>query len=628
MTVTISPGYDIRLNDGTTDLQFRLVLQDGLKAWSVDELPPNPRIFSDLQSGEGFSPLQDLPFIMNDWFMGVGVDRFGPDFSAPGQVLRYQSGDGIDTSEPGIVKHGPLLTEIGTLNADPIKFVLFDDKVWIATDDGLYHWDGTTLVLFWDSSAESTPEVIRDIEVFGTNLFITLDRTDKYRFTDGTAGTPTLKDFTNSGIASGTMNKLTVVVRAIGDVFKSSLVATLNNNQITWNDDPTDDTGTATVPSWVEALDISESGIDITNLSVLSGLLLVATENTLYIVDDEDRVIELDIRLRTQKSTTAFSLKAESGSEIWLGDSNSTDIIRLVSKGFDEFDIQPEGPQFSRLERPVKFDLISGLTKGLALDLENVYVGKVRVGNTDIYKGREIGRAFFTWSPIATLAEQITTMSVIKRSSDTYPLLYIGTTSDKVHTMPTKDWTAYVSSWELVTPFFNAKLESMDKLWHTLEAFLEVDTNAKLDITYRTKPSDSFVTFGSVGTMSTDGANRILHTTAIAGKAIQLKFVGSTTDSADKVHMRSFNLTGVLRPPLKRVFSFTLVADTKAERTFMYTMRTKTDAFVTLTDRFGDKHTVFIVPGFPKEIELVDEVRKTPFRAYQVVAYAVDTAAI
>ena len=62
MTASASPGYEIKLNDGTDTIQFRLLQEDGRKAWAVDEVPPNPRVFNDLQAGEGFSPIQDLPF--------------------------------------------------------------------------------------------------------------------------------------------------------------------------------------------------------------------------------------------------------------------------------------------------------------------------------------------------------------------------------------------------------------------------------------------------------------------------------------------------------------------------------------------------------------------------------------
>ena len=72
-----------------------------------------------------------------------------------------------------------------------------------------------------------------------------------------------------------------------------------------------------------------------------------------------------------------------------------------------------------------------------------------------------------------------------------------------------------------------------------------------------------------------------------------------------------------------RLFQFTVIADSKTEADFLYSLRTDTDSFITITDRFGTDRTAFVLPGFPVEIETMDEPLHEPVRAYQIMAQEV-----
>ncbi|KKL96243.1 hypothetical protein LCGC14_1846460, partial [marine sediment metagenome] len=118
----------------------------------------------------------------------------------------------------------------------------------------------------------------------------------------------------------------------------------------------------------------------------------------------------------------------------------------------------------------------------------------------------------------------------------------------------------------------------------------------------------------------TDGVNSIKLTTPIAGQRIQLEFIGTTAGGAGSSHLRSFNLEGRLIPDHRRTFDFRVVADTKTETDFIYSLRTDVDSYILITDRFGTQYKTFIIPGFPVEEELFDDLRQEPVRTYHLVA--------
>ncbi len=613
MTVTIAKGFDIKINNGTTSKQFRLFGEDGIKAWTVEELAPNPNIFSELQAAEGLPPTIDLPFIMNDWSLGVGVDRFGPNFAQPGHVLRYADGHGIDTTEPGLIKHGPLAAAVGDVDLAVIRYVLFLNKVWIITSESLYDWDGTTLTLRWD--ADGSGIVIRDMESFGSNLILTTDESDVYRTTEGTTFPPPT---TAIGI-TGTQTASKIFTKQGTD--NPVLIMALAGNTFTTIADP------AGTPIFQDPITVGD-GAPITNFFALAGLLFVCTEDTIYTIDSDDKVIEFNRILRTRRSSSAFTIKAESGNEVWLSD-GSSDIFRIVARGFDEFDVQPEGPQFSRNERPVKFDSLSGNTLAMTMDLDAVYVAKQSGSDTIIYKGVEIARDFFTWTPlIKRTGDVINEMGIFKMTGDAQPLLYVDedtTSSNSIVTYVLKNWTTYVASWELETSFFNARLEAFNKLWHTISIFSEMDANTKVTVEFRTSPDNAYATINVNGELTTSGHDSLSHNGIIAAKTVQLRFTGSTTNSANNVNMRSFNFEGLLQPPFRRIIRGTLIVENKTDADFLDALRTD-NGTLTITDPFGVSFTVFSIPGSQKERIIIDEARSISLRAYDVVFREFQTA--
>ena len=182
--VSTGKDWDIKLTLGSTDHKLRLLQQNGRKQWTVAETPPNPRIDSEAASREGFRPDQELPFVMETWDHGIGLDRFFTGSQERGFLNRYADGFGIDTSEPGVVKHGPLETSVGSLASGqkPLEFILFKNKVYARTNNRLYAIESGAPV----SKHDFSPEITSSFVIFNDFLYISLSTTDTYARWDGT----------------------------------------------------------------------------------------------------------------------------------------------------------------------------------------------------------------------------------------------------------------------------------------------------------------------------------------------------------------------------------------------------------------------------------------------------------
>lgn len=607
----IDASFDIKLTLGATSTQFRLLQQNGRKLWTVMETPAIPRIGADSLVQEGLSPISDMNYHQSDWVWGVGMTYLGPSPDRPGHLHRYASGENIDTTEPGIVKHGPDAiggVKLTTLDNPAFKMLMFSDSVWFLTSSSLYEWNGTTVNQRWNPGGG---EVLLDMEVWGTNLVLATDfGSGRYYVTDGSTFPPTAKTLTG---ATNIFKLLTLQ----GNI-NSIMHFAHDNNDITPSSDPI-------TPATPGTKITVGGGEDITNMFTISGLLFVATESTIFTVDIDDRIIELDKTLRTQRSTSAFSVSSDSGTEAWLTSGLDINATRIVGVALDSFDIRTDGPAFSTDQLPMGDDFMTGDIEGIAHGGDALYISKEIPGGSDniIFKGREIVRGQLVWTPFIRYAGPTEAIGVFRMSGDPRPNIYIGSGND-IFAYETKEFGLFADDWQMITPFLNGRVPHIDKFVHSLNAILDKDANAKIVVSYRTKPGDSFTLFGSTGELNTDGHNEIVLSTPIVSKQIQLKFAGTTSSGTHKVDLRSYTLEGFLRPELKRVFQFTIIADTKTEIDFIYSLRTDITKFITIRDRFGTDHTAFLLPGFPIEHEVVDESRRKPVRVYQIVAEAVN----
>ena len=607
----VSPhrDWDIKIKQGSTTHKFRLLQQRGQKAWQVSEVPPNPHIEVEAASRLGFRPDRELPFVQEDWVYGFGLERFGSQSVARGHLLRYADGFNIDTTQPDIVKHGPLEEAVGSALATddhPLDFVLFQDKVYFTATTKLYALESGVPVEKHDFGAV----IIKNMAVFANRIYFGAFPFSAYFEWDGTT------------MVTRTVTDGAALILATQGASAPILVRVINNNFISTSTDPSD------VTTWdTPGVQVGE-GDSITSMFVISGFLFCATESIIYIIaTDSDGVsvpIELNRLLLTRRSSDTYRIKAESGSDVWLTDTR--DIIRIVAEGFELFDIRFNGPFRSFDERPVTLDL-KGKILTMTQDSDAIYILALRGSDTYIYKGVELVRGLYSWCPWAKFTEtDVRGAAVIKTTGDNDPFLYVGK-NEALIKFQTENWTKFAATWELITSQFTATLETWDKMWRSIEAFITLTGTGKLEVAYRLNNDTAFTDFDDAtagnNDMTDDGFNELKLAAPINGKKVQLRLTGSNTVNTDKVDLRSFNLKGILRPDREPIFDFTVIADTATEITFLNGLRTDLTQFFTITDRFGTDRVAFVLPGFPIEQEQTDEVIKEPVRTYHIVAQEV-----
>ncbi len=225
--MTTRRDWDIQLAQGGTEHKLRLLQADNKKAWQVAEVPPTPQIDLAAASRAGFSPDRELPFIMEDWYWGSGLERFGSQ-SDRGHLLRYSEGFGIDTTEPGVARHGPLLETQGATGVGEIVlgFILFQNKVYLRSSQKLFAIESNVPVEKIDFGGGITTSMA----IFGNKLYIATGISGKYSEWDGSSHTEyTVTDGADRFIA-------------IQGASTPLLVRIINGNFISVASDPTDPT--------------------------------------------------------------------------------------------------------------------------------------------------------------------------------------------------------------------------------------------------------------------------------------------------------------------------------------------------------------------------------------------------
>ena len=612
--MTTKREWDVKITQNSVEHKLRLLVAEGKKAWQVAEAPPQPQIADAAASRAGFSPERDLPFIMEDWSWGVGLDRFGSS-NERAQVFRYADGFGIDTTQSGSVLHGPLAESMGSTSSGqtPIQFMLFNDEVYILTTNKLYSiTSGGTLTERVDYGSV----VCKRMAEFAGVLYIATDESGAYRSWTGSVAASLSVTGGASFFLAVQGSSAPILIRVYPDA------TTTNVNKISTNPDPSD------VAQWeVTGGDIG-NGNTINSLFTISGFVFAATESTVYLLAADSAgatvPIELDKRMGTRKSTNAFSIFAESGSDAWLSDGD--DIFRIVAEGFETYDIRADGPFRSFDGKPINA-AISGTVKSMSQDIDAVYICVDRGSDIYIYKGVEQSRGTYAWTPLAKYTGTNAASGVFKTTAEADPFIYVGNTLEILR-YKTRSWSTYTPTWELETSQFTATLETWDKIWFGIQAFLKLSgATAKVEVAYKLNNTAGYTDFddsvASNNDMTADEFNELKLAAPINGKKIRLKFTGTNSTNTHFANLRSFNLSGILRPVRKAVFDFTVVADTVTEVTFLNLLRTDNTRLFTIKDRFDVDRSAFMLPGFPIEQELFDEARKEPVRTYRIVAQEV-----
>ncbi len=614
--VSNNRDWDIKLNDGTDTRRFRLLrTKDGL-AWRVSEQPVTPRVEDNAAalSFESLPAERMLSFAMDNWSWGVGLNEFVAGATDVGSRARLWKGFNVDVTTPNRIRHGPERQVVGTLLATPIQYIFFDSKVYIITASHLYSYNGTSLVLETTQSG-----FVRGAAVFAGKLYVPRGPGTVYSTWDGssfvTAPTPT-----DPGGASKKIIQFAVVGNRLWAAHDDNRVSFINETSTDW------EKGSLTA-----GIRVGDGG-SITNLFSISGLLFIATESSIFVQDNDFVSHDLAKHFKTSPSVTNFNHLAESGGEAYISNGYNENLLRITASDFETFVIQEASPMLDLARRPVNADRkdIASSLFGVGLDQKHIILRASLTDGSWVYKGTERGGGVISWSPLQKMSQSAAgqPIGVFKTSGDDAMYCYIADSAGltSLHRVPIDRWpnthVDYASTWEAVTPFFNANLPTWDKVWWRLKVIAEkvgAGVGAVLTIKARIDDDAGTTTIGTVGNTDASGEYTFALPNTFAGRRVQLFFSGTSGNAdQDGVDLIAFSLEGIIKPEYLPVTDFTVVATNKAEADFIKGLRTKTVA-ITLTDRFDADKSVFVIPGTPVELELIDEVLHNPVRAYRIL---------
>ncbi len=601
---------DVKISVGGSSKRLRLLLGEAGKSWVKREEPVTPRVSDNAATLETTSlpPDRALAFAMDDWHWGMGLTEFGLDPSEPGHVARYQDGRDMDTSEPGRVRHGPKAVDTEAVTGTVIDMVKFEGSIYLLTNTRIYSYTGTTLT---EEDATGGGNFER-FEPFGGNLYVAAGT--QYFSWNGT----TLTEVTDTGPTSLPAQTF---VRLDNVMWRSH-----GGNLITRSTNPGDGT------EWLSPdIVVGDGDEAIKNMFVISGLLFVATESTIYAVDADDVPHEINKRLRNENNSGAAAFKMESGGDAWLvnkniaGGQRGSNVLRILAEGFEEFRMFRAGPYAGTPRRPIDFFPLSQ-NGGVSADFDNVFlrISRNDTGSSNevtIMKGVERGGDEYSWSPLLMYTDTA--------GFSAKPILVSG---DKIYTVDdtllrvygSHTWANYADDWILDTPYYNANFPTWDKIWFRLEVIAELvglgtGTTATMDVLYR---KDDETVFTLIGTAKANGKTTLSlpGTDQLASQRIQLRFQGKNANSDQNgIDLLAFSLEGAIRPEATPLFDFTVLARTDSEAAFIEGLRTKTSQ-IALTDPWGKEVKIFVLPGFPVQGIATDSALQGPQRVYRVVA--------
>ena len=579
------PDWDLKIVDGSTSKFFRLASQNGQKQYQVEP---------------AFEGSIDATYAMDDWSYGVGMLR--PPSAAHltnrtidhlGHVLRLADGYGIDLSEKGVVKHGPGIERQRSMTGTFVDSITFEDKVWFLTTTNLYRYSGTTLTNHGSISGGLQLEVWQD-------KLLIAQGASGYSYTD-----------TASGITAVTAIDAYRFAGVQSEDGPLIWIQTDANRNIQTTADPI----TAS-PSMATAVTVGTGG-PITNLFVQAGYLLTMTEDNIYIIvganSGSAEAVEFDRRFRRRKSSSAFSIGDSTGLETWVSDGD--DIYRIETLGQAEFAARQAGPFYDDDIVPFSNPTTRGTVVDISIDFDAVYVTVQRGSDTYVYKGVEKLQGVYSWSPL--IKESSVTSAggrVHKRLADSEGHLYT-LQSGLFNEYILRDWIVFNTDWQFETPYFIGQDENEVKAWNRFKAFVEVSSGSgTVQAAGRT---DGTPTYVNIGSGMGDGYTTA-NPTALQHRRVQLRFTMSGNSSTESVDLRSFTLEGQRLPELKRLLTATVIVQNTGERDFLYSLRSGS---FTIRDRLGTNTRDFtLLPDYPKQLELFDEITKEPQMAMQIRA--------
>lgn len=602
---------DIKLTIDGTEKELNLVRERGKKAWRVVEVPRR------LTAGGGdvlnYSSLEadkELVFAQNNWQGGFGQGNFrDPD--------RYSDGQSIDTTLQGKFILGPEIQTTtasggGNLGEAVVDFCYFGSALYCATTTKVWKWNTGTSV--WDNQETFAGETISQLHSFGGYLFVALGSSTAYEYSsDG------------SSFTTATMTD------CYADYFLTSTAGS-GSTQILWkvktpNELASHSTG-LNGTDWSSVYYVGDTGANITRIMLLNDNLLVGREDNLYHLDSEGVTHPLMPELINAQSSVNFkhvcnwqaSLYFSVGSRVGeITSYNSIDLMGPLA-GIEELEM-------------------TGECCGLSSDRDWIYCFIDDGTNTTCYKGREIregGELKWQWCPWIALSTNACDAAYVCQLSGENTKLWFGYGNNAAYVILSDNPLAdsnykFAAQGHLITGWYDANFRTWDKLVQSIvmENRGSMSANIKVTPYLEADEAGSYTQIGSAAYTAAAAPTKKYLTANVSYNKIRYKIQLDTNDDTKTPIVKLFSANGQLRPEKVKLYDF--IVDVSSNRTRpSSTIRTfleggrDSTSLVTLTDRFGTDHYVVFLPGYPEEMEVVDEVTKQSTVALHVIAMKVD----
>lgn len=660
--------YDHELVIGATTDRFKLIRDDtGAAMYQVSE------------EISQYNP--ELKFAQNNWIGGHGqYDVLVPD--------KYFEGQSIDTTVDGKVILGPLITEVKedddtALDSAPVCFAWFSttsellcatagkiyryvkDDTGIDTDEAL---DTSETGVDCDASATTAIPVGSIIHIESEQMFVSATGTSltvvrEYR------GTTAATHVTNTDIyiskwkaATTTLTGVTKLEEFNGVMYASRGASTTYYTSAdgdTWTaTDLTDDdmvgflsapnaAGTANIlwgwaankiyyttngaaggSQWDSGATIGDSSENITNVFLISDLLMVGRPDNLYWYDPDGGVHPLMEDLKHNRSTNNFKYVThfQSSTYFSLGDG----LGEIGSASFSSASFDKMGPL-------TKIDDIGkkGTCVGLASDSDWIYAVMDEGTNSHIYKGREVrdnnGNLRWEWCPWVYLGTNACATAKVCHHSATDRRLWFGYGTNTAYVLlsdnPLADSDArFAASGHVRMSYTYGSNPYWDKLFQSIVTETAACTaNLTVQPMYR-KDTEATAT-NLTAAITTNGVAKTNLTVALTCKRMCFELHLATNSSATSPEVLLFIARGAEKPERVRIHECIYsVGDepsnrSKTLRDLFRTGRTTTTLIKFADLRYGEKtggtagtdyQYCVMEPGYPQEIEIIHEKQRQP----------------
>ena len=600
------PTHDHQLSINGTASEYRLIRGSGGKAMyevNVEQVEYQPQLL----------------FTQFNWLSGHGQYDY-----QKGDM--YFEGQSIDTTQHGKVFLGPLIYEVqeddaSALDSTPTGFFWAETAgKWLCYTAGEIYLYGTS----WEEATTEVSGVVQMAEHDGVIYAARGTATEYYYSSDG--DTWTAADLTDDEAVG-------FLTAPDPDGLLTNLWKFTTPNQLA----RTTNGGSAGVGGveWESPNYIGDESNVITNLFLSANLLYIGKEDGLYSIDSNGGVhTELPDELKINHSTDNFKYVAN-----WQTSSYFSMLLGM-GEMTTSATYRPMGP-LTDIDDIGKVGNVVGLTA----DKDYIYVAMDEGTNTIIYKGREVwtgNELRWEWCPFVFLGTNTCTAIRVAQHSTTDRRLWFGYGTKSGYVVlsdnPLADSSArYCTSGWLRMSYTYGSNPNYDKLWQS--AVLEMarvnsgtltaaDSGESVQVKYRADASLGATE--CIAAHITGGVHEVNFTSAINNKRVQFELhLASNTNTATPT-VDFFQAKGVEKPTTIRVHdAFYAVGDRPSDRTKTVRTLLREGRDTTTLIKFADlrysqsvNDTSYVwcvmMPGYPREVEVISEKKRQPELAIQV----------